>query len=133
LAQYFKYSELSEAHRISYASWEKFYSNVKLQISRCRDYRDDLAEFLNSVVDEYLRLKEISPAVPLSITRNVSRMTRRAPKTMKLPFILGGLQHVSAYHADRYGRDLLDEPDVLEDEPDVLEDKSLSSIRIVTV
>ena len=100
LAQYFKYSELSESHRISFASWEKFHSNVKLQIRRCRDYRDDLAEFLNNVVEEYLRLKEVSPAVPDHITRKVSRQGRRAPKTLQLPFILSGFQHVSAYESE---------------------------------
>ena len=34
IAQYLKLAEKSEAHRIAYVSWEKFYNNIRFQLSK---------------------------------------------------------------------------------------------------
>ena len=94
IAQFLKLSELSEAHRISYVSWEKFYSNIKYQMMRKRKDRDNIKEFLSNVFSEYQRLKEISPLIPEEISSTIKRIR---DKDMYIPFILNKFEHVKPY------------------------------------
>ena len=94
IAQFLKLSELSEAHRISYVSWEKFYSNIKYQMMRKRKDRDNIKEFLSNVFSEYQRLKEISPLIPEEIACSIKRIR---DKDMYIPFILNKFEHVTPY------------------------------------
>lgn len=94
IAQFLKLSELSEAHRISYVSWEKFYSNIKYQMMRKRKDRDNIKEFLSNVFSEYQRLKEISPLIPEEIAGTIKRIR---DKDMYIPFILNRFEHVTPY------------------------------------
>ena len=94
IAQFLKLSELSEAHRISYVSWEKFYSNIKYQMMRKRKDRDNIKEFLSNVFSEYQRLKEISPLIPEEIAGTIKRIR---DTDMYIPFILNRFEHVKPY------------------------------------
>ena len=115
IAQFLKLSELSEAHRISYVSWEKFYSNIKYQMMRKRKDRDNIKEFLSNVFSEYQRLKEISPLIPEEIACTIKRIR---DKDMYIPFILNKFEHVKPYDdtpspsssSDEDDDDYLDEP-----------------------
>jgi hypothetical protein len=115
IAQFLKLSELSEAHRISYVSWEKFYSNIKYQMMRKRKDRDNIKEFLSNVFSEYQRLKEISPLIPEEIACSIKRIR---DKDMYIPFILNKFEHVKPYDdtpsssnsSDEENDDYLDEP-----------------------
>ena len=115
IAQFLKLSELSEAHRISYVSWEKFYSNIKYQMMRKRKDRDNIKEFLSNVFSEYQRLKEISPLIPEEIASTIKRIR---DKDMYIPFILNKFEHVKPYDdtpspsssSDEDDDDYLDEP-----------------------
>ena len=115
IAQFLKLSELSEAHRISYVSWEKFYSNIKYQMMRKRKDRDNIKEFLSNVFSEYQRLKEISPLIPEEIACTIKRIR---DKDMYIPFILNKFEHVKPYDdtpspsssSDENDDDYLDEP-----------------------
>jgi hypothetical protein len=71
IAQYLKLAEKSEAHRIAYVSWEKFYNNIRFCLSKRRDERDELANYMSAVTNEYQRLQEISPLLPDKITRSI--------------------------------------------------------------
>lgn len=85
--QYLKVSELSEAHRLSYLSWEKFYTNIRFQLRRKDDDRDNIIDFVNMIIPEYQRLIEISPDIPTHIS-NIIKRRKKELNWIHLPFIL---------------------------------------------
>ena len=100
VAQFLKVSQLSESHRISYLSWEKFHSNIKFQLNKRRESRDNLKEFLSVVVPEYQRLKEISSSIPKHICDNVKR-NKKNFKNMQVPYMLNGFHPVIPYKNEK--------------------------------
>ena len=99
VAQFLKVSQLSESHRMSYLSWEKFHSNIKFQLKKKRGIRENLKEFLSVVVPEYQRLKEISANIPKHICDNVKR-NKKNFKNMQVPYLLNGFHPVIPYKDD---------------------------------
>jgi len=93
VAQFLKVSQLSESHRISYLSWEKFHSNIKFQLNKRRASRENLKDFLSLIVPEYQRLKEISASIPNHISDEVKR-NKKNLKNMQVPYILNGFHPV---------------------------------------
>lgn len=93
VAQFLKVSQLSESHRISYLSWEKFHSNIKFQLNKRRNSRENIKDFLNVVVPEYQRLKEISADIPKHICDQVKR-NKKNLKNMQVPYMLNGFHPV---------------------------------------
>jgi hypothetical protein len=93
VAQFLKVSQLSESHRISYLSWEKFHSTIKFQLSRRKESRDNIRDFLSLVIPEYQRLKEISADIPKHICDMVKRDKKKLAK-MQVPYMLNGFHPV---------------------------------------
>ena len=93
VAQFLKVSQLSESHRMSYLSWEKFHSNIKFQLNKRRVSRDNLKDFLSLIVPEYQRLKELSACIPLHICDDVKR-NKKNLKNMQVPYMLNGFHPV---------------------------------------
>jgi len=104
VAQFLKVSQLSESHRISYLSWEKFHSNIKFQLNKRRESRDNLREFLSLVVPEYQRLKEISSCIPKHICDDVKR-NKKNLKNMQVPYMLNGFHPVVPYKEEEKDSD----------------------------
>ena len=100
VAQFLKVSQLSESHRMSYLSWEKFHSTIKFQLNKRRESRDNLKEFLSVVVPEYQRLKEISSSIPKHICDNVKR-NKKNYKNMQVPYMLNGFHPVIPYKNEK--------------------------------
>ena len=98
--QYMKVSELSEGHRLSYLSWEKFYTNVKFQLRRKDDDRDNIVEFINMIIPEYQRLIEISPDIPSHIT-SIIKKKKKELDWIHLPFIISDFDKTTPY-ANRF-------------------------------
>jgi len=96
VAQFLKVSQLSESHRISYLSWEKFHSSIKFQLGKKRINRDDLKDYISLVVPEYQRLKEISADIPKHICEHVKRNKKNLSK-MQIPYMLNGFHPVVPY------------------------------------
>ena len=96
VAQFLKVSQLSESHRMSYLSWEKFHSNIKFQLNKKRSSRDNLKDFISIIVPEYQRLKEISAEIPKSIYEQV-RSNKKNLSKMQVPYLLNGFHPVVAY------------------------------------
>ena len=86
VAQFLKVSQLSESHRISYLSWERFHSKIKFQLNKRRSSRDCLKDFISMVVPEYQRLKEISATIPKHICDDVKK-NKKNLKNMHIPYI----------------------------------------------
>lgn len=93
VAQFLKVSQLSESHRISYLSWEKFHSNIKFQLNKRRASREPIKDFLSFVVPEYQRLKEMSASIPKHICEQVKR-NKKNLKNMQVPYMLNGFHPV---------------------------------------
>ena len=96
VAQFLKVSQLSESHRMSYLSWEKFHSTIKFQLNKKRANRDDLKDFISLVVPEYQRLKEISADIPKHICDQVKSNKKNLSK-MQIPYMLNGFHPVVVY------------------------------------
>ena len=96
VAQFLKVSQLSENHRISYLSWEKFYSTIKFQLRNKRESRDNLRDFISIVIPEYQRLKEISADIPKHICEKVKKRKKNLHK-MQVPYLINGFHPVIPY------------------------------------
>jgi len=99
VAQFLKISQLSESHRISYLSWEKFHSTIKFQLNRRKESRDNIRDFLSLVIPEYQRLKEISADIPQEICNLVKKDKKKLSK-MQVPYILNGFHPVTPYKTE---------------------------------
>ena len=96
VAQFLKVSQLSENHRISYLSWEKFHSTIKFQLNKKRKSRDNIKDFMSLVFPEYQRLKEISADIPKHISENVKNNKKKLGN-MQVPYMLNGFHPVVSY------------------------------------
>lgn len=65
--QYLKISELSEGHRVSSISWDKFARNIRIELSKSIKDRSDAALFIKTCRLEFDRLMETSPAISKDI------------------------------------------------------------------
>tara|TARA_Y100000385_G_C12899286_1_gene553479 strand:- start:23 stop:709 length:687 start_codon:yes stop_codon:yes gene_type:complete len=63
IQQFLKITELNEAHRVSAISWDKFYRNIKLELSKAPYERMQSNQMLKHSKEEYNRLVEISPSI----------------------------------------------------------------------
>ena len=96
VAQYLKLAEKSEAHRIAYVSWEKFYNNIRFQLSKRREEREELTNYMSSVTNEYQRLQEISPLLPDNISKTILWNKKKIIKQgMNVPVSLRSIQPTS--------------------------------------
>ena len=99
VAQFLQISQLSENHRMSYLSWEKFHSTIKFQLNKRRGSRDNIKDFLSLIFPEYQRLKEISADIPKDISESVKNNKKKLG-TMQVPYMLNGFHPVVAYKED---------------------------------
>ena len=63
IAQFLKIGELNEAHRVSSITWDKFYRNIKIELSKRRTERIPAFQMLKISKEEYDRLMETSPPI----------------------------------------------------------------------
>lgn len=63
ISQFLKISELNEAHRVSSITWDKFYRNIKIELSKRRKERIPAFQMLKISKEEYDRLMETSPPI----------------------------------------------------------------------
>jgi len=67
IQQFLKTSELTEGHRISSISWDKFYRDIRVELARSRNERQNVKYVLKHSKQEFDRLMEISPNIPNEI------------------------------------------------------------------
>lgn len=63
IAQFLKISELMENYRVSYLAWDKFYRLIRVEMSKDRQDRVPVLQFLKKCQDHYDELMEISPSI----------------------------------------------------------------------
>ena len=101
VAQYLKLAEKSEAHRIASVSWEKFYNNIRFQLSRRRDDREDIRNYILSTTSEYQRLQEISPLLPNEIVNKFRTKSKKVVSHMNVPVALRDIKPTSWWNDDK--------------------------------
>lgn len=63
IQQFLKITELSEAHRVSSISWDKFYRNIKVELAKEPIERISASNMLKICKEEFDRLMETSPMI----------------------------------------------------------------------
>lgn len=93
IQQFLKVTELNEAHRVSSISWDKFYRNIKLEISKSRIERIPPFQFLKLSKEEFDRLMETSPSIDKSvIERFKKKFSQQKYKNLYKPEICDNLE-----------------------------------------
>ena len=67
ISQYLKISQLTESHRISSISWDKYSRNIRIELAKAPEERMDAAHFMKLCRHEFDRLMETSPMIQQSI------------------------------------------------------------------
>ncbi len=105
IAQFLKLSESSEAHRMSYMSWEKLYSRLTIQLRMKRKDRAEPVEFITGVENDYLRLLEMSPDLPPKICSEAKARNRKTLTGLVSPVVVSGFRRVVPYGATELDMD----------------------------
>lgn len=93
LQNFFKYAQLSEAHRSCAIHWHKFYRQLKTELSLEAVCRKPAGEFFRSAKAEMDRLLDSSPYIPSDIIRQYLEKH----DTVELPEIIGNLKTTTVY------------------------------------
>ena len=64
IQQFLKITQLNEAHRVSSIAWDKFYRNIKIEITKHPAERITVSHMLKTSKEEFDRLMETSPVIP---------------------------------------------------------------------
>ena len=102
MANFLRYAQSSEAHRVSAISWGKFQRFVTTELSLHPNERMDAMSFLKMARVEIDRLIEQSPLIP-SQTLEDFKKEFKTSANLTIPEIAGGLVHTKIY-VDRESR-----------------------------
>ena len=69
IQQFLKISELNEAHRVATIAWDKFYRNIKVELSKSPTERVPVSHILKHSKEEYDRLMETCPQISEDVVR----------------------------------------------------------------
>lgn len=64
IQQFLKITQLNEAHRVSSIAWDKFYRNIKIELTKHPLERIHVPHMLKISKEEFDRLMETSPVIP---------------------------------------------------------------------
>lgn len=67
IQQFLKITQLNESHRVSGIAWDKFYRNVKIELTKHPLERMSVSQMLKIYKEEFDRLMETSPVIPDNI------------------------------------------------------------------
>lgn len=100
IAQFLKLSQLSEGHRIAYISWEKFYTQIRIQMGLRRKFRAPAEDFYNNIVMNYNRLNEISPEIPVTFIKSMKSTNKKVKRQSSLPYYAAKFQNIDCYNSE---------------------------------
>jgi hypothetical protein len=73
IQQFLKITQLNEAHRVSSIAWDKFYRNIKIELTKHPNERIAVSHMLKMSKEEFDRLMETSPGIPDKIIAEFKR------------------------------------------------------------
>ena len=96
MGSYFGWAKRSEGHRISAIHYSKLFRFITIELALPREERMNPHDFLKYVKDQYDRLQEISPLVPLAIVLEFQKKFKDETEISK-PEETNGLEKISVY------------------------------------
>lgn len=96
LLNFFKYAQISEAHRNASVQWHKFYRQIKTELALERICRKSAPTFYMAAKAEMDRLLDSSPNIPSEITQKY-RDRGDSTGDVELPEIIGNLHRTRVY------------------------------------
>jgi hypothetical protein len=64
IQQFLKITQLNEAHRVAGIAWDKFYRNIKIELSKHPNERLQVTQMIKMSKEEFDLLMETSPTIP---------------------------------------------------------------------
>ena len=86
---FLKVSELLEGHRVASMSWGKYYHNVKTELQKEPDDRENVNDFMKYAKLEYEKLVEQSPPIPLEVINSLKERVEKSGVHVYLPPVMG--------------------------------------------
>lgn len=80
IQQFLKITQLNESHRVSGIAWDKFYRNIKIQLAKHPDERQDVTKFIDYSKEEFDRLMDTSPNIPKDVIQKFNKTFKEAPE-----------------------------------------------------
>ena len=116
--QYLKISELNESHRVAAISWDKFSRNIRIELAKSPMERMDCGSFLKMSRQEFDRMMETSPSIPIPIVKEFIATFEGKPGSpererfdaLKKPDICNIIETVKSDIYDRSKDMILDSP-----------------------
>jgi hypothetical protein len=84
IQQFLKITQLNEAHRVSSISWDKFYRNVKIELTKHPNERIHVSHMLKMSKEEFDRLMETSPVIPEKIIKEFKKSFQESDEYKKI-------------------------------------------------
>lgn len=108
IQQYLKISDFKEAHRLSSIAWDKFYRNIKIELSKNPKERLPINQFIKMCKEEYDRLMETSPDIKENIIKKFTETFKNTPafKLIRKPEICDSLISTSEFVFKSYNNNL---------------------------
>lgn len=94
VSQFLKIAEVNESHRVATISWDKFYRNVRLTLTRNPRERLPVAHQLKAVKEEFDRMMELSPPISSTVVQEFQATFSHKPEYDNVikPDICGNLR-----------------------------------------
>ena len=94
VSQFLKIAEVNESHRVATISWDKFYRNVRLTLTRNPRERLPVAHQLKAVKEEFDRMMELSPPISSTVVQEFQAAFSHKPEYDNVikPDICGNLR-----------------------------------------
>jgi hypothetical protein len=96
VANFLRYAQESEAHRVAAVSWGKFQRLISIELSLHPNERMDAMSFLKMGRVELDRLVEQSPTIPAKIVTAFDKEFKKRPDVIR-PEIAGGISHTKVF------------------------------------
>ena len=98
IGSYFKWSKRAEGHRIAAIQYSRLYRFLNVELSLPRQERMTPKEILKSTKDQYDRLQEISPIIPIGLIREFKKeFDKPEYRDISKPEETNGLEAIMIY------------------------------------
>lgn len=99
VGSYFGWARRAEAHKISHLNYAKLYRFLKIEMGLPRESRMKPKELLKSIKEQYDRLAEVSPLIPIPIINDFKNKFINNPKyeNISTPSETNGLEEIVIY------------------------------------
>lgn len=91
---FLKVSESLEGHRVASVAWGKYYHNVKTELQKEPEDREDVVDFMKYAKMEYEKLVEQSPPIPPAIVMQLKSNVDKSEVHVHLPPNVGVFEKI---------------------------------------